>query len=335
MLRFCAALLACFLWVYGIAAQSQPPTLSSTNAPSQQEQQSQSKAQDADSRKDSGSPPVAPSSLGQPQASSPDTKSDPPGDWWLLSLSDTIMALLTAAIGLIAFIQVRRMGETNEHMRAVERAYVTMSHHPPGILPVAERLDGDLPRWKHRLTLRMKVQNHGNTPAKITRALVQVIMTTAPFPPNPSYTETEGRDGHVSLVKDDSYSITIPYEFSGTGEKAWDLCGSLGVLHNQGHRLYVIGYVDYIDKFDHRHRAGYGRVYEPAIDDRKSPAYQRPNSGNDGGGGGLGATVKSYGTHYDGALYDARNNMVLLTMPGYNYDRPRAKGEGTDWEHEQ
>jgi hypothetical protein len=31
--------------------------------------------------------------------------------------------------------------------------------------------------------------------------------------------------------------------------------------------LYLIGYVDYTDQFKKRHRAGYARIYRPAIDD--------------------------------------------------------------------
>ncbi len=57
--------------------------------------------------------------------------------------------------------------------------------------------------------------------------------------------------------------------------------------------IYVFGYVDYIDRFNMRHRSGFARYYM------------------------LGAKP---------------NNLMVLTQPGYNYDRERQHGEGNDWD---
>ena len=56
------------------------------------------------------------------------------------------------------------------------------------------------------------------------------------------------------------------------------------------------GYVDYIDQFGQRHRGGYARVYDPRLDTEPS-----------------------------------RNNLLFITQKGYNYDRLRKRGEGSDW----
>jgi hypothetical protein len=56
--------------------------------------------------------------------------------------------------------------------------------------------------------------------------------------------------------------------------------------------LYVIGYADYIDQFNNRHRAGYARRYNPV-----SP----------------------------------QDNLHIAMDIGYNYDRLRNQGEGNDW----
>jgi hypothetical protein len=58
-------------------------------------------------------------------------------------------------------------------------------------------------------------------------------------------------------------------------------------------RLFVFGYVDYIDQFDERHRAGFGRRYEMEM--------------------------------------KGDTNLIFMTEPGYNYDRPRKRNEGNDW----
>ena len=57
-------------------------------------------------------------------------------------------------------------------------------------------------------------------------------------------------------------------------------------------RLIVYGYVDYIDQFGQRHRAGFGRQYHPS------------------------ATT---------------NNMVFPDTGPFNYDCERQVGEGIDW----
>ena len=64
-------------------------------------------------------------------------------------------------------------------------------------------------------------------------------------------------------------------------------------IHAKTSRLYLLMYADYIDQFGIRHRAGYARRYAP----------------------------QSTG-----------NNLDLVTQRDYNYDRPRQKGEGDDWD---
>ena len=64
-------------------------------------------------------------------------------------------------------------------------------------------------------------------------------------------------------------------------------------------RIRLIGYVDYIDKFGVRHRGGYAREF-----DHVRHVLSKP---------------------------EKRNNLVFLNKRGYNYDRPRKRGEGNDW----
>jgi hypothetical protein len=68
----------------------------------------------------------------------------------------------------------------------------------------------------------------------------------------------------------------------------------------------LIGFVDYIDQFGQRYRGGYARIYYPMID-IKNDRYKSE------------------------AEYAARNNLGVVAQEGYNYDRPRSRGEGKDW----
>ena len=81
-----------------------------------------------------------------------------------------------------------------------------------------------------------------------------------------------------------------------------------------GMAIYVIGYVDYIDRFGIRHRCGYGRRYEPAIDDKTSPAYYTETG------------------EFRLEDYEKRSNLPFILQAGYNYDRERKKNEGKDWD---
>jgi len=64
-----------------------------------------------------------------------------------------------------------------------------------------------------------------------------------------------------------------------------------------------------VDKFGKRHRAGYARLYQPSLDERRI-----------------------YGTEED---FNRRSNLIFVPLQaGYNYDRPRTEGEGNDWDEE-
>ena len=78
-------------------------------------------------------------------------------------------------------------------------------------------------------------------------------------------------------------------------------------------KFYLLGYVDYIDKFGDRHRAGYARVYDPL--ENSEARYTKAGV-------------------LDVKAYARRNNLPFVMTPGYNYDRPREKkkGEGNDWD---
>jgi hypothetical protein len=60
-------------------------------------------------------------------------------------------------------------------------------------------------------------------------------------------------------------------------------------------KLYIIGYVDYVDAFGSKFRSGYARVYDPAVDEGVPPAE--------------------------------RSNLLYFPAAKYNYDRERLSDE--------
>ena len=66
-------------------------------------------------------------------------------------------------------------------------------------------------------------------------------------------------------------------------------------------KLYIFGYVDYVDNFGSHHRGGYAREFS-------YPVY-----------------LSAAATHVE------LDNLLPVTLDGYSYDRERKKGEGDDW----
>lgn len=161
-----------------------------------------------------------------------------------------------------------------------ERAYVKMSHVPPGI------------QWhkedSRSFEIIVEVKNYGRTPTNVTDVVlsIKVLPNEESLPTVPSYTikQREEIPGGF-LMPGDWFTYTGNF---GLFDKFDD------VYINKSSKIWVIGYVDYIDVFQQRHRNGYARVY---------------NRWLDGG---------------------EQNNLVLVTQAGYNYDRPRKKDEGND-----
>ncbi|HJX17066.1 MAG TPA: hypothetical protein VJ437_02595 [Acidiferrobacterales bacterium] len=178
--------------------------------------------------------------------------------------------------GIILF-QVVLMSRQNKANKTIERAYVKMSHYSPGLNDISGTF------W-----LYIEVKNHGNTPANVTDILIKpIILPNNEFLPTvPDYVRFRDEDTPKAfLVANDEFSFS---ELFKVPEQMPDI--ESGKL-----RLYLIGYVDYSDKFGDRHRAGYARMYKPEIDNRKGYSSDE--------------------------AYSKRNNLIFVTQDGYNYDR--------------
>jgi hypothetical protein len=186
---------------------------------------------------------------------------------------------ILAAVAVLQFLalifQAWMLRRTINTSRSSERAYVTMSHEAPGVVFDTEGLS----------SLTIKIKNYGRTPAKVTDTLLKpvILPPSEKLPPKPNYIrEKENLESPKAfLVRDDYFIVT---EYFDTKEQL--------AIQEGPAILYLIGYVDYVDAFDRRHRGGYARKYVPS---------------------------------------DKINNLKLVPDSAYTYDRERAIGEGTDW----
>lgn len=225
-------------------------------------------------------------------------------EFWNVKATDVVIAGFTVVLAVVTVVLacytaklwratkdlVRDTGDT---ARKELRAYVKMSHEQPG--STFETDSGVFRMWIH-------VKNYGRTPARITNALIKhlVVPISDSLPDIPDYTKnTATHEGLTAfLVAGDEAFLSMV--FSGVPPD------SLRAVALKMHKLWLYGYVDYIDQFGQRHRAGWARLYDPDRDNR---------------------------TYYPSdEEFAKRSNLVFVEKAGYNYDRERMKGEGNDWD---
>lgn len=159
--------------------------------------------------------------------------------------ADIWMVGLTFALCYLTAQQAR-------HFRRTERAYVKISHKSPGLVVdstvAREDTTGEL--WVELLA-KMKVSNMGNTPATVTAAAFTLKVSRGD---DEVLYDVQVAPLNVFLTKGDwvwvPVLVTVPHPLYA------DLVRS--PLMRRSHAT-LFGHVDYVDRFEQTHRAGYGR----------------------------------------------------------------------------
>lgn len=134
-----------------------------------------------------------------------------------------------------------------------ERAYVKMSHVPPGV------------QWfernKQMIRVEVEVKNHGRTPASVTDVKIGAkLLENGELLQEPFSYPTRESVPNAFLVTNEAFFHDVHFQFRGQ---------DLDATKSGAKKLWIFGHVDYIDTFDTRHRSGYVRVYVPAVEDGK------------------------------------------------------------------
>jgi len=137
--------------------------------------------------------------------------------------------------------------------KAIERAYVTISHdtqHDGMYALVIESSGND---FDARPMAVFKIKNFGRTPAMVERISLAFIKIHEPLPDEPPYIDAM-QAGHF-LVSGDHVIVQhpLPALLLTRAQRQEIEAGTL--------RAMVLGYVDYVDKFGGIHRGGYARMY--------------------------------------------------------------------------
>lgn len=168
-------------------------------------------------------------------------------DWFAAWGAEDFIALFTLATLSVLYYQLRAQGRSNEHFRVTERAYLRMSHVTPdkGKGQAFTFTDDGLPGF------RLQIKNWGRTPARILAINIEIIVRDRkhPLPPEPPF-KGPAYPQAIFLVPDASFFQSPPFE------EPMDV----PAIMNGSKILYIIGFVDYEDRFGDRHRSTYGRT---------------------------------------------------------------------------
>lgn len=178
-----------------------------------------------------------------------------------------------------------------EALKLSERAYVKMSHDPPGL---EFHVTSEGQAW---LSVGLSVKNWGKTPARVVKAVVcyRCIPGTEMLPEKPVYNENAVHAQVQAFLVTNDF-VGYVYQRLIPPEQVIDV--------KEGRsNLWAYGHVEYLDVFDVPHVAGYGSVYVPEFD-VYDPKVHGPEE------------------------FKKRNNLVFITEPNYNYDEPGKKSGG-------
>jgi hypothetical protein len=144
-----------------------------------------------------------------------------------------------------------------------ERAYVLLSHQTrlrghqvSEILKRAinwETSQGVPPRTEAWITI--ETQNHGRTPADVLGGGLWLQVAPDRYPPPVPQPEFPP---HYPIKLDPCF--VVPSTHVETTSMMW-LTTDLTRIQKGNDILWIVGFVDYVDRFGNRHRAGYGRRY--------------------------------------------------------------------------
>jgi hypothetical protein len=156
-------------------------------------------------------------------------------------LFSALLAVFTGVLVLVGGLQWRTLAATLRSNEIIERAYVGLSHEPPGLAVQATA--------PPTARVSVRVTNHGRTPARCTELSLSLLISSAPLPAAPPY--APARPIAAVLTAGDEFVVTLPITAAELAQI------------QAGAAAYVLGYVDYRDQFGRGvYRRRYARRYD-------------------------------------------------------------------------
>ena len=249
--------------------QLQNPTPSPNKSSKPPQEQSATSAQQADTNQRQPDPSPVIVNVLPPQKTQDESdreakaqRDKASSDWWQTIFNGLLVAFtaILVAIGAWQGQQNRKSAdaardaaiaaiEQSTAIKLSERAYVAISHVPPGL-----GMDDIGGVW-----VEMRVKNFGRTPGRTERINIDFLyLEDAQFVPDTPPRIERQETVSVFLVTQD--------EFFFNHQRALGATVVDNLREGKG-TLLVWGYVDYLDAFNRPHRAGYGRIYNASLDD--------------------------------------------------------------------
>ena len=241
-----------------LAAPSQPPTPAPSVLSRPPEAKASPSAQNpspAQRQPDTPSPTVnqaqTQSPERRPQKSATQEQAQAAFERWnsgLMTFFTGLLVIITLWLGKITKGQSRTT-------RALERAYVSMSHCPPGLF-----CDDKRPVRGHaQIKAKVAVTNHGNTPATLLRVGLTIHASESPLVLPPVYDGPSVREEFLLVPGGECFFRLENIALCQISD------ADLKRIEERPMRLWLIGYVDYRDIFGDHHTAGYARHYIPGL----------------------------------------------------------------------
>jgi hypothetical protein len=161
---------------------------------------------------------------------------------------ETWMVALTMGVVGMAIVQVLIYAGIHSTTKRVERAYVDLSHGQPGI-----EFEADKP-----IRIQVAITNHGHTPADVVAVVVERFVGNELPDDFPDIRPTEVQN--LFLMPNAPLYWTPDEPGLPAVPKA-----SYDAIYDQKNplTLWIIGYVDYIDRFGKRRRNHFTRKFNP------------------------------------------------------------------------
>ena len=166
-------------------------------------------------------------------------------EFWHVNITGVLLFVATVALvgsTIALWLSAERSTQTTE------RAYVKMSHTPPGAIFEPAKLK-----------VEVQIKNAGRTPASLKDLLLRHVVMDAgeDLPPQPNYGATEPETKEAFLAARDKIYVSRSFDMTTDEVEA---------VRRGSRRLVIYGYVDYVDVFENYYRAGYARAYERSRD---------------------------------------------------------------------